>query len=60
MVSSLDGFIAKKDGDISWINFADNYENGLMLTEEYIEELLKKIDCCVMSFRTYEHALKTG
>ncbi|MEZ5344554.1 MAG: dihydrofolate reductase family protein [Pyrinomonadaceae bacterium] len=60
MVSSLDGFIAKKDGDISWMNSADNYENGVTLTEDYIEEFLKKIDCYVMGSRTYEHALELG
>ena len=26
MVSSLDGFIAKKDGDTSWLHSTDHYE----------------------------------
>ena len=34
MVSSLDGFIAKKDGNISWMKPKDNYENGITLSEE--------------------------
>ena len=34
MVSSLDGFIAKKDGDVSWMRSTDHYEAGHVLTEE--------------------------
>ena len=55
MVSSLDGFIAKKDGDVSWFETRDNYEKGV--TGENPEEFLKTIDCYVMGSRTYEHAL---
>ena len=60
MVSSLDGFIAKKDGDVSWMHSTDNYEKGVTLTDEYIEEFLNSIDCYVMGSRTYEHALELG
>lgn len=60
MVSSLDGFIAKTDGDISWMRSTDSYEQGVTLTDEYIAEFLKKIDCYVMGSRTYEQALKLG
>ncbi len=60
MVSSLDGFIAKKDGDVSWMHSKDTYEKGIELTKEYIEEFLKSIDCYVMGSRTYEHAIKHG
>lgn len=60
MVSSLDGFIAKKDGGISWMQSADTYEPGVTLTEEYIIEFLKSIDCYVMGSRTYEHAIALG
>jgi len=56
MVSSLDGFIAKKDNNISWFETPDNYEKGV--TEPDPEEFLKKIDCYVMGSRTYEHALE--
>ena len=41
MVSSLDGFIAKKDGSTSWMMSTDNYEQGVALTDEYIAEFLK-------------------
>lgn len=60
MVSSLDGFISKTDGDISWMQSYDNYENGVELTEKEITEFLKSIDCYVMGSRTYEHALELG
>lgn len=60
MVSSLDGFIAKKDGDVSWLHSKDHYEKGATLTEEYIEAFLNGIDCYVMGSRTYEHALELG
>lgn len=60
MVSSLDGFIAKKDGSVSWMQSTDNYEKGITLTEEYIADFLKSIDCYVMGSRTYEHALELG
>jgi len=60
MVSSLDGFIAKKDGNVSWLQSTDSYEKGLTLTEEDVAEFIKKIDCYVMGSRTYEHALELG
>ncbi len=60
MVSSLDGFITKKDGSISWMKSTDTYEQGVTLTDEYIVEFLKSIDCYVMGSRTYEHALELG
>jgi dihydrofolate reductase len=56
MVSSLDGFIAKKDNSVSWFETSDYYENGV--TEQNAEEFLKTIDCYVMGSRTYEHALE--
>ena len=60
MVSSLDGFIAKKDGNISWLQSTDNYEKGITLSEEDVAEFIKTIDCYVMGSRTYEHALELG
>ena len=60
MVSSIDGFIAKKDGTVSWLHSTDKYEKGIALTEEAIEEFNKSIDCYVMGSHTYEHALKLG
>lgn len=60
MVSSLDGFIAKKDGSTAWMTSTDTYEPGVELTDEYIAEFLQSIDCYVMGSRTYEHALELG
>ncbi len=56
MVSSLDGFIAKKDNSVSWFETSDNYDAGVV--GQNPEEFLKTIDCYVMGARTYEHALK--
>ena len=58
MVSSLDGYIAKRDGSVSWLETADHYEKETDITEEEATEFLKKIDCYVMGSRTYEHALE--
>ncbi len=60
MVSSLDGFIAKKDESVSWLQSTDSYEKGVTLTEEDVAEFLGTIDCYVMGSRTYEHALELG
>jgi len=60
MVASLDGFIAKKDNDISWMHSTDRYEQGIVPTKEFIAEFLKSIDCYVMGSKTYEHALELG
>jgi dihydrofolate reductase len=56
MVSSLDGFIAKKDNSTSWFETTDHYEKGVEHTEQQTKEFLKTIDCYVMGARTYEHA----
>lgn len=60
MVSSLDGFIAKKDGDISWMHSKDTYDKGIELSKDYIAEFLESIDCYVMGSKTYEHAVQLG
>jgi len=56
MVSSLDGFIAKKDNSVSWFETSDNYDKGVVGQDP--EEFLKTIDCYVMGSRTYELALE--
>jgi len=60
MVSSLDGFIAKEDNSVSWLESSDNYPKGVTLSEEDVAAFLKAIDCYVMGSRTYEHALTLG
>ncbi len=58
MVSSLDGFVARKDESLSWLEPSDSYEHGV--TEENAEEFIETIDCFVIGSRTYELALKLG
>ena len=58
MVSSLDGYIAKKDNSVGWFETADNYEKGIDVSKEEVEAFLKTIDCYIMGSRTYEHALE--
>ena len=57
MVASLDGFIARTDGRVDWLETKDEFEGGATLTAEFIAEFLKSIDCYVMGARTYETAL---
>ncbi len=56
MVSSLDGFIAKKDNSVSWFETSHNYEKGIAGQDP--EKFLKTIDCYVMGSRTYELAVE--
>ena len=57
MVASLDGFIARKDGSVDWLETSDKFEGGDTLAPEFVEAFLKTIDCYVMGSRTYETAL---
>ena len=53
IASSLDGFIAGRNGDISWL---DDYQ---VESEDYgYSEFLKTIDIIVMGSKTYEQVLK--
>jgi dihydrofolate reductase len=60
LVSSLDGFIAKPDNSVAWMETTSVYEAGVSISEEEIATFLKAIDCYVMGSRTYEHALELG
>jgi len=61
MVASLDGFIAKNDNDVAWLETAGSvYEPGVSISEEEAAAFVKTIDCYVMGSRTYEHALELG
>lgn len=57
MVASLDGFIARTDGRVDWMETADTFEGGDTMTPEFVAEFLTTIDCYVMGARTYETAL---
>jgi dihydrofolate reductase len=57
MAASLDGFIARKDGSVDWMETNDEFSAGADLDPEFVEAFLKTIDCYVMGSRTYETAL---
>ena len=58
MAASLDGFIARRDGRVDWLETSDKFEDGDTMSPEFVEEFLKTIDCYVMGSRTYETALE--
>src|ERR1017187_10459165 len=61
VVSSLDGFIAKKDNSISWLEDTGSvYEAGVSISEEEAANFVKSVDCYVLGSCTYEHALHLG
>lgn len=57
MVASLDGFIARRDGRVDWLETSDEFMGGDTMDPQYVEEFIKSIDCYVMGSRTYETAL---
>jgi len=57
MVASLDGFVARKDGSVDWLETSDEFAGGDTLDPGFVEAFLKTIDCYVMGSRTYETAL---
>jgi dihydrofolate reductase len=57
MVASLDGFIARRDGNVDWLETSDRFEGGEVTAPESVAEFLRTIDCYVMGSRTYETAL---
>jgi dihydrofolate reductase len=58
MAASLDGFIARKDGRLDWLETADEFPGGASPDPGFVEAFLKTIDCYVMGSRTYETALR--
>jgi dihydrofolate reductase len=57
MVASLDGFIARQDGRVDWLETADEFAGGDTMDSGVVEAFLETIDCYVMGSRTYETAL---
>jgi dihydrofolate reductase len=57
MASSLDGFIARRDGRVDWLETSDRFEDGGVMAPDAVAEFLRTIDCYVMGSRTYETAL---
>lgn len=58
MAASLDGFIARRDGSVDWLETSDHFAGGDTMDPEFVTEFLKTIDCYVMGSRTYETALR--
>ena len=57
MASSLDGFIARKDGSVDWLETSDEFVDGDTMDPGFVEAFLNTIDCYVMGSRTYETAV---
>ena len=58
MAASLDGFIARRDGSVDWLETSDHFDAGEVMAPESVAEFLRTIDCYVMGARTYETALR--
>ena len=56
MAASLDGFIARKDGRVDWMETSDEFAGGDTMDPAFVEAFLETIDCYVMGSRTYETA----
>lgn len=55
IAESLDGFIAKEDGDISWLSIVDRPD------EDYgYNEFINTVDTVIMGRKTYEKVLSFG
>jgi len=57
MAASLDGFIARRDGSVDWLDTSDEFVDGETLAPGVAEAFLETIDCYVMGAKTYETAL---
>jgi dihydrofolate reductase len=57
MAASADGFIARRDGTVDWMETSDTFDGGEKMDPVFVEQFLKTIDCYVMGSRTYETAL---
>lgn len=57
MAASLDGYIARRDGSVDWLETSDEFTDGETMEPGVVEAFLATIDCYVMGSRTYETAL---
>src|ERR1700760_835325 len=54
VATSADGFLARKDGSVDWLDLPQpkgNYGMGAFY---------RSVDTCIMGRRTYDHAIKFG
>lgn len=57
MAASLDGFIAREDGRVDWMETKDEFADGETLDPDSVRSFLDGIDCYVMGSGTYLTAL---
>jgi len=55
VASSIDGFIAKEDGDVSWLE-----ELGIVMEETGYDEFYATVDALVMGRKTYDMIVSFG
>lgn len=48
MAANLDGFIARRDGRVDWMETSDEFADGQTMDPAFIESVLTSIDCYVM------------
>lgn len=58
MAASLDGYIARQDGSVDWMETSDEFADGEALDPQFVESYLQTIDCYVIGSRTYETAIR--
>jgi dihydrofolate reductase len=58
MVASVDGYVARRDGSVDWLETSDEFVEGDTMDPAFIAAFLETIDCYVMGSRTYETALQ--
>lgn len=58
MAASLDGFVARRDGRVDWLETSDEFAGGATMAPDAVEAFLRTIDCYVMGSRTYETAVR--
>ena len=56
MAASVDGFIARKDGSVDWLETSDHFDRGEPVSAEHMHEVEAGIGCYVMGSKTYETA----
>ncbi len=52
MVASLDGFVARRDGSVDWLETTDTFDHGKSMDPKLVKEFLTTIGCYVMGSRT--------